>query len=203
VIRWPFIIVSFSYCSWRAGCFDECVGVSQSFLRFHCWKWLAFTVTNIQFANDTINFVWNSWPNIRAIKTIMWLFELMSGLKVNFHKSMLLGVNVADSSLEEASLVLDWKNGKTRFYYLGLPIEGNHRIIHFWKPMIGRIKSHPWGVAWFFSKFSCPRIQFNFLLLRNSHMYYFYYLTSFKSFFCGVAMGSLGRSTWFIGIRCA
>jgi hypothetical protein len=76
----------------------------------------------LQFADDTLIVGEKSWANIRAIKAVLILFELISGLKVNFHKSMLVGVNIGDSSLVDASLVINCKIGHVLFIYLGLPI---------------------------------------------------------------------------------
>ncbi|GAU22483.1 hypothetical protein TSUD_296020 [Trifolium subterraneum] len=100
-----------------------------------------FQITHLQFADDTLLVADKNWANIRAIKSILLLFEVMSGLKVNFHKSLLVGVNVVDSWLEEAAGVLYCKTGKTPFTYLGLPIGGNPRRLSFWKPVIDKIKS--------------------------------------------------------------
>ena len=67
------------------------------------------------------------------------LFEEISGLKVNFHKSMLTGVNVNDSWLAEAALVMNCRRGSIPFVYLGLPIGGDSTKRNFWKPVIDRI----------------------------------------------------------------
>ncbi|MCI74385.1 RNA-directed DNA polymerase (Reverse transcriptase), partial [Trifolium medium] len=47
-----------------------------------------------------------SWVNVRALRAVLVLFEVVSGLKVNFNKSMLVGINIADSWLLEAAAVL-------------------------------------------------------------------------------------------------
>jgi len=54
-------------------------------------------VSHLQFADDTLLLGVKSWANVRAMKAVMLLFESVSRLKVNFHKSMLFGVNVNDS----------------------------------------------------------------------------------------------------------
>lgn len=71
----------------------------------------------------------------------MVIFKEMSGLKVNFHKSMLVGVNIATSWLNEVAFVLSCKVGKVPFLYLGLPIGGSPRRLCFWEPIVNRIKS--------------------------------------------------------------
>ncbi|KEH38745.1 thioredoxin [Medicago truncatula] len=50
---------------------------------------------------------------------------------VNFHKSMLTGVNVSDSWLTEAALVMNCRRGTIPFVYLGLPIGGDPRKLSF------------------------------------------------------------------------
>lgn len=51
----------------------------------------------------------NSWMNVRVIKVNLMLFELLTGLRVNFHKSVLGGVNLNPSWLEIAERVLNCK----------------------------------------------------------------------------------------------
>ncbi|MCH96748.1 cysteine-rich receptor-like protein kinase, partial [Trifolium medium] len=97
-------------------------------------------ISHLQFADDTLIVGEKSWANIRAIKAILILFELVSGLKVNFHKSMLVGVNVSDSWLINAAVVVNCKIGRTPFVYLGLPIGGNPRRHALWLPLIDNIQ---------------------------------------------------------------
>ncbi|KAK2449092.1 hypothetical protein QL285_008322 [Trifolium repens] len=63
-------------------------------------------VSPIQFADDTFLMRVKSWANVRALRAVLALFAAVSGLKVNFHKSMLVGVNVAESWLAETTSVL-------------------------------------------------------------------------------------------------
>jgi len=48
---------------------------------------------------------------------------------VNFSKSHLVGVNVANSWLSEAAMVLNCKVGAIPFVYLGMSIGGNGRVV--------------------------------------------------------------------------
>ncbi|GAU35536.1 hypothetical protein TSUD_155670 [Trifolium subterraneum] len=98
------------------------------------------SVSHLQFADDTLLVGTKSWANIRALKAVLILFESISGLKVNFNKSMLVGVNVNDSWLHEAASVMNCKHGKLPFLYLGLPIGGDPRKLQFWYPLVDRIR---------------------------------------------------------------
>lgn len=71
------------------------------------------------------------------MKAILRCFELASGLKVNFQKTSLIGLNV---DVEFNKLVADFLNCKTGsvpFRYLGLSIGANPRSLETWQPIIG------------------------------------------------------------------
>jgi len=55
------------------------------------------SISNLQFADDTLLMRNKSWANIRALKVVLILFQSVSGLKVNFHKSLLYGINISNS----------------------------------------------------------------------------------------------------------
>ena len=76
---------------------------------------------------------------MRSMRAVLLLFEEISGFKVNFHKSMLTGVNVTDSWLAEVALVMNCRRGFIPFVHLGLPIGGDSRKMSVWKPVIDRI----------------------------------------------------------------
>ncbi|MCI21798.1 cysteine-rich receptor-like protein kinase, partial [Trifolium medium] len=99
------------------------------------------SVSHLQFADDTLLLGAKNWANIRALRAVLVLFESMSGLKVNFNKSMLVGVNISDSWLHEAASALCCKVGNVSFLYLGLPIGGDPRRLGFWELVLDRIKN--------------------------------------------------------------
>jgi len=98
-------------------------------------------VSHLQFADDTLLLGANSWANVRALRAVLSLFAYMSGLNVNFNKSILVGVNIADSWLNEAASILNCKFGKIQFLYLGLSIGGDPIRFAFWEPVVNTIKS--------------------------------------------------------------
>lgn len=61
-------------------------------------------------------------------------FEMVSGLKVNFHKS--IGANVDDMFLSGASCFLNCVIGHILFRFLDLPIGANPRRVEMWRPII-------------------------------------------------------------------
>ncbi|XP_058731299.1 uncharacterized protein LOC131603066 [Vicia villosa] len=98
------------------------------------------SVSHLQYADDTLIMGKKKWKNIWAIKATLQLFELASGLKINFHKSQLFGINVQQTWLEEAALVLNCRVGSLPFSYLGLPIGSNPRRLGMWRPVVDTVR---------------------------------------------------------------
>ncbi|AES78629.1 hypothetical protein MTR_7g037240 [Medicago truncatula] len=82
-------------------------GPDSAFQKVQFSPFRPVVVSHLQFADDTLILREKSWANIRALRAVFLLFEAMSGLKVNFSKSQLVGVNVPSSWLAEAVLVLN------------------------------------------------------------------------------------------------
>ncbi|GKV44307.1 hypothetical protein SLEP1_g51499 [Rubroshorea leprosula] len=103
-------------------------------------------VSHLQFADDTIFFGEATDENIWAIKCIVRSFELVSGLKVNYAKSQLMGVNVEEAWVEKMAYRLYCKRKDLPFKYLGIPIGGNHRRIAMWHNLMESVKKKlaPW-----------------------------------------------------------
>ncbi|CAJ2651635.1 unnamed protein product [Trifolium pratense] len=119
----------------------EAMVVSNLFTGYSVGELSPMTVSHLQFADDTLLMGTKSWANVRALRAVLVLFESMSGLRVNFHKSMLVGVNIPDSWLGEAASALCCKVEKILFLYLGLPIGGDPRRLGFWEPVLDRLKN--------------------------------------------------------------
>jgi len=90
-------------------------------------------VFHLQFNDNTLLIGNKSWAIVRAMRAGLVLFKAMSGLKVNFHKSSLVWVNINASWLSEVASVLGCK---VSFLYLGLPIGGDPRRLLFWEPVV-------------------------------------------------------------------
>ncbi|GLU09187.1 hypothetical protein SLE2022_260600 [Rubroshorea leprosula] len=93
-------------------------------------------ITHLQFADDSILFYEASAKNVWMIKCILRSFELLSGLKVNFHKSALYGFNVDIGELLAFADSLNCLAGMAPFKYLGVLVGANPRKLSTWKPVI-------------------------------------------------------------------
>ncbi|KAK2422417.1 hypothetical protein QL285_032952 [Trifolium repens] len=97
-------------------------------------------VSLLQYADDTLFIGEACVENLWAMKAMLRWFELVSGLKVNFSKSRLIGVNVASDFLQVAAKFLHCKLGSLPFTYLGLPVGANPRSHKTWDPVVKTIE---------------------------------------------------------------
>jgi hypothetical protein len=104
-------------------------------------------VSHLQYADDTLCIGEASIDNLWTLKAILRAFELVSGLKVNFSKSCVLGVNVSEDFMRLASTFLNCKVGVVPFKYLGLPVGANSRRASTWEPMLQALRNRlgGWG----------------------------------------------------------
>jgi hypothetical protein len=104
-------------------------------------------ISHLQYADDTICVGEASIDNLWSLKAILRGFEMVSGLKVNYWKSSLMGVNVSSQFLDLASTFLNCKSSSIPFMYLGLPVGANPRRVSTWEPLLESIRKRlgVWG----------------------------------------------------------
>jgi len=88
--------------------------------------------------------------NLWTLKAMLKGFEMASGLKVNFHKSSLIGVNVHRDFMESTCRLLHCKDGSLPFNYLGLPVGANLRKLATLEPMLVNLRNglDSWGTKY-------------------------------------------------------
>lgn len=84
-------------------------------------------LTHLQFADDTLIILRNTEESCKGIKVVLTLFEIMSGLKINFSKSKLF-VNKSDTSVADGwAKHIGCEIGTWPLSYLGVPIGDSHK----------------------------------------------------------------------------
>ncbi|KAL8503040.1 hypothetical protein ACS0TY_021965 [Phlomoides rotata] len=74
-------------------------------------------VSILQYADDTIFFGEAKTKNIHIIKCILRIFEIWTGLKVNFHKSDIMRINVNKEIMKDWCSILNCKKSSIPFKY--------------------------------------------------------------------------------------
>lgn len=104
------------------------------------------SISLLQFADDTVIFCDGTESNLCSIKAILRSFEMASGLKINFAKSNIIGINFEERVLTGASVFMACSVGKMPFKFLGIPVGENPRRYHTWEPVLNamRLKLSSW-----------------------------------------------------------
>ena len=77
-------------------------------------------VNMLQYADVTLFICETNIKSVRNLKVILHCFELASGLKVNLSKSIIGGVGVDHTEIQQYAAILNCEVMKTPFKYLGL-----------------------------------------------------------------------------------
>ncbi|XP_028122358.1 uncharacterized protein LOC114319532 [Camellia sinensis] len=98
-------------------------------------------LTHLQFADDSILFCEAEEMEVCNIKRVLRCFEVISGLRINYHKSLVCGVNVPEESLSEFAARLHCQPKTLPLKYLGLPLGANPNKKSTWKPVLDKVRS--------------------------------------------------------------
>nr|KYP44925.1 LINE-1 reverse transcriptase isogeny [Cajanus cajan] len=94
----------------------------------------------LQFADDTLIIGEATMQNLWCLKAILRYFELISGMKINFHKSCVVGIHSGANFINLATAFLHCKVGELPFKHLSLPLGANPRKLSTWKPMLDGLR---------------------------------------------------------------
>lgn len=97
-------------------------------------------ITHLQYADDALLFNSSNREEILALKRIFRCFQLVSGLKINISKSMLVGVGCSEDIIHALADLVHCKVGRLPISNLGLPIGTKPRSKALWDPLIGKIE---------------------------------------------------------------
>lgn len=99
----------------------------------------AFSITHIQFADDLIVFLDGDVEQIQNLKNILLAFELISGLKVNFKKSVVAAVgNVLNTA--ECALLFGCPMISFPMKYLGIPLGNKSKAVGVWDTILQKFQ---------------------------------------------------------------
>ncbi|KAK1326980.1 hypothetical protein QJS10_CPA01g01725 [Acorus calamus] len=93
-----------------------------------------------EYADDTIILCEAEESSIEGVMLICKCFELLSGLKVNFGKSAILGINVERHVIQGFAQILNCQTQEFPVRYLGLPLHVGRFTKVEWLPLIERFE---------------------------------------------------------------
>ena len=76
----------------------------------------------LQYADDTIICIEDDVDKAVNLKLLLYMFEMMSGLKVNFQKSEILTVGGDENVVNKYAEIFNCEVGSFPLKYLGMPV---------------------------------------------------------------------------------
>lgn len=83
-------------------------------------------ITHLQYADDTIIMIEGDEESVMNTKFLLYCFEWMSGLKINYHKSEVVTFGYEEEQQLRIANALNCKVGHLPMTYLGFPISDKH-----------------------------------------------------------------------------
>ena len=75
-----------------------------------------------------------------TLKLLLYSFEMMMSLKINFHKSCVYNLSSFEEVGTKATFILNYSIGFLPFNYLELPIKVTSLTREDWQPLIERVE---------------------------------------------------------------
>ena len=94
----------------------------------------------IQYADDTLVVLPTEKEQLMVFKESLELFASITGLKINYHKSSLITINLEPGEETEMAEVLNCQIASMPFTYLGLPMGTTKSLIKDFSPLIDRVE---------------------------------------------------------------
>ena len=89
-------------------------------------------LTHLQYVDDTIIFLAHYDLNIRNMKFILYCFEAMSGLKINYEKSEVFSVGLDPPEQQRVAEIFGCKTCSFPIKYLGVPVSPGKLHVKDW-----------------------------------------------------------------------
>ncbi|WVZ95069.1 hypothetical protein U9M48_040874 [Paspalum notatum var. saurae] len=89
----------------------------------------------LQYANDTILCLKNDKEKVRNLKILLYVYEMMFGLKINFSKSEVILVNGGPDLEQEYTDLFNCQVGVFPIRYLGVPVSPSRLHSVDWIPL--------------------------------------------------------------------
>lgn len=93
-------------------------------------------VAVLQYAGDTIIFLENNIEGALNMKLLLYLFELLAGLKINFNKSEIFMINDEDNWGTIYADIFNYQVGVFPIKYLGVPVSPSRLRVSDWQPLV-------------------------------------------------------------------
>jgi hypothetical protein len=92
----------------------------------------------LQYADDTIICLKHNIDDARNMKLLLYMYELMTGLKINFLKSEILTINDEENWANTYADLFNCQIGTFPIKYLGVPVSPSRLHVTDWLPLVDK-----------------------------------------------------------------
>jgi len=103
----------------------------------------------VQYADDTLIILDGDARQLFFLKSLITSFYLITGLKVNYCKSMMVPINVSEGKLDNLAATFGCSKGTLPFTYLGLPLGTERPRAEHFMPMVSKCEKRLIGTSSF------------------------------------------------------
>jgi len=96
-------------------------------------------IVALQYADDTILFSKAEESVLENLKCILMWYEQISGMRINFHKSEMIPINLGDHEVHSLAHILSCPVGKFPIKYLGIPLHFDALTRDDIQPLVDKI----------------------------------------------------------------
>jgi len=93
-------------------------------------------VAILQYADDTILFLQHDLEGATHMKLLLYLFEMLAGLKIGFNKSEILMINDEENWRQQYAETFNCQVGLFSIKYLGVPVSPSRLKVSDWLPLV-------------------------------------------------------------------
>ena len=94
----------------------------------------------VQYADDTILIMEANVSQVTYLKGLLDTFATSTGLRVNFHKSSIVPINVPEATLDSLAAAFGCQTASMPFTYLGLPMGTTKPSFEDLTPLMDRVE---------------------------------------------------------------
>jgi len=99
-------------------------------------EYIAGGVAMLQYADDTILCVQDDLETAQNLKLLLYLYESMPGLKINFDKSEVIMISHDSRKSLVYAEMFNCATGSWPIKYLGVPVSGSKIHVANWAPLV-------------------------------------------------------------------
>lgn len=116
------------------------LSISEKFMEHVGPDKLSSLLHSSHYANDTIIFYKASTQQFNNVKLILYLYELLIGLKINFVKSYLMGLGLHHQEVQGYAAILGYTTSSFPIKYLGIPFHYNSLPATYWNYVVSMVE---------------------------------------------------------------